>query len=66
MRPSCASSRLATETLQEKSARLLLRSSSAWSYFSILQPGRFGSVEKVGVASDPKRVGPASRNLEYG
>ena len=25
-----------------------------------------GSVEKVGVASDPKRVGPASRNLEYG
>ncbi|WP_199412318.1 MULTISPECIES: hypothetical protein [unclassified Collinsella] len=27
---------------------------------------REGSVEKVGVASDPKRVGPASRNLEYG
>lgn len=27
---------------------------------------RIGSVEKVGVASDPKRVGPASRNLEYG
>ena len=25
-----------------------------------------GSVAKVGVASDPKRVGPASRNLEYG
>ena len=25
-----------------------------------------GSVEKVGVAPDPKRVGPASRNLEYG
>ena len=25
-----------------------------------------GSVEKVGVASDPKRVGPASKNLEYG
>ena len=24
-----------------------------------------GSVEKVGVASDPKRVGPASRNLEH-
>ena len=27
---------------------------------------RDGSVEKVGVASDPKRVGPASKNLEYG
>ena len=26
---------------------------------------RQGSVEKVGVASDPKRVGPASRNLEH-
>ena len=25
-----------------------------------------GSVEKVGVALDPKRVGPASGNLEYG
>ena len=25
-----------------------------------------GSVEKVGVAPDPKRVGPASCNLEYG
>lgn len=25
-----------------------------------------GSVEKVGVALDPKRVGSASRNLEYG
>ena len=25
-----------------------------------------GSVEKVGVAPDPKRVGPASWNLEYG
>ena len=24
-----------------------------------------GSVEKVGVAPDPKRVGPASWNLEY-
>ena len=29
-------------------------------------PNVFGSVAKVGVASDPKRVGPASRNLEYG
>ena len=27
---------------------------------------RRGSVEKVGVAPDPKRVGPASQNLEYG
>ena len=26
----------------------------------------FGSVEKVGVVPDPKRVGPASQNLEYG
>lgn len=25
-----------------------------------------GSVEKVGVEPDPKRVGPASQNLEYG
>ena len=25
-----------------------------------------GSVEKVGVAPDPKWVGPASWNLEYG
>ena len=25
-----------------------------------------GSVEKVGVAPEPKRVGPASMNLEYG
>ncbi len=25
-----------------------------------------GSVEKVGVAPDPKRVGPASWNLEHG
>ena len=25
-----------------------------------------GSVEKVGVVPDPKRVGPASQNLEYG
>lgn len=25
-----------------------------------------GNVEKVGVAPDPKRVGPASWNLEYG
>ncbi len=25
-----------------------------------------GRVEKVGVAPDPKRVGPVSRNLEYG
>lgn len=25
-----------------------------------------GSVEKVGVEPDPKRVGPASWNLEYG
>ena len=25
-----------------------------------------GSVEKVGVVPDPKRVGPASCNLEYG
>ena len=25
-----------------------------------------GSVEKVGVAPEPKRVGPASGNLEYG
>jgi len=30
MRPSCDSSRLGTEAFQEKSARLLLRSSSAW------------------------------------
>lgn len=37
MRPPCASSRLDTETFQEKSARLLPRSSSAWPYFSILQ-----------------------------
>ena len=27
---------------------------------------RTGSVEKVGVAPDPKRVGPASWNLEHG
>ena len=27
---------------------------------------RQGSVEKVGVAPDPKRVGPASWNLEHG
>ena len=27
---------------------------------------RSGSVEKVGVAPEPKRVGPASMNLEYG
>ena len=27
---------------------------------------RMGSVEKVGVAPDPKRVGPASGILEYG
>ena len=27
---------------------------------------RVGSVEKVGVEPDPKRVGPASWNLEYG
>ena len=27
---------------------------------------QFGSVEKVGVEPDPKRVGPASWNLEYG
>ena len=27
---------------------------------------RLGSVEKVGVEPDPKRVGPASWNLEYG
>lgn len=39
MRPSCACSRLGTETFQEKSARLLSRSSSIWSYSSILQPG---------------------------
>ena len=25
-----------------------------------------GSVEKVGVAPEPKQVGPASQNLEYG
>ena len=25
-----------------------------------------GNVEKVGVAPEPKRVGPASQNLEYG
>ena len=36
MRPSCASSRLVTETFQEKPVRLLLRSSSAWAYSSIL------------------------------
>ena len=28
--------------------------------------GDDGSVEKVGVVPDPKRVGPASQNLEYG
>ena len=28
--------------------------------------GGRGSVEKVGVAPEPKRVGPASQNLEYG
>ena len=34
---------------------------------SMLQPKMVeGSVEKVGVAPDPKRVGPASQNLEYG
>ena len=31
-----------------------------------MQQRRDGSVEKVGVAPDPKRVGPASWNLEYG
>ena len=40
--------------------------------FSLNQPrespwtARSGSVEKVGVEPDPKRVGPASWNLEYG
>lgn len=29
-------------------------------------PHVLGSVEKVGVEPDPKRVGPASWNLEYG
>ena len=29
-------------------------------------PVILGSVEKVGVAPDPKRVGPASWNLEHG
>lgn len=32
---------------------------------SALDP-KTGSVEKVGVEPDPKRVGPASWNLEYG
>ena len=27
---------------------------------------QLGNVEKVGVAPEPKRVGPASQNLEYG
>ena len=31
-----------------------------------VQRCREGNVEKVGVAPDPKRVGPASWNLEYG
>ena len=36
-----------------------------------VNPGRVvrnpvGNVEKVGVAPEPKRVGPASQNLEYG
>lgn len=39
MRPSSASLRLDTETFQEKSARLLLRSSSAWSFFQFCSPG---------------------------
>lgn len=39
MRPSCTSSRLDTEAFQDNSVRLLVRSSSAWSYSSILQPG---------------------------
>lgn len=37
MRPSSASSRLVTETFQEKSVRQPPKSSSAWPYFSILQ-----------------------------
>ena len=32
----------------------------------LIQLDAGGSVEKVGVAPDPKRVGPASWNLEYG
>ena len=39
MRPSCDSSRFGTEAFEEKPARLLPRSSSAWPYSSILQPG---------------------------
>ena len=35
--------------------------------FQLLCRGRIvGSVEKVGVEPNPKRVGPASWNLEYG
>lgn len=33
---------------------------------SIKEQRALGSVEKVGVEPDPKRVGPASWNLEYG
>ena len=43
MRPSCDQSRLDTEAFLEKFARLLLRSSSAWVYSLIMQPGRFSS-----------------------
>lgn len=32
----------------------------------IMRSVTVGSVEKVGVEPDPKRVGPASWNLEYG
>ena len=32
----------------------------------VLEEELCGSVEKVGVEPDPKRVGPASWNLEYG
>ena len=52
---------------------------AAWSYFFLrssmgmeaIRLGtvgavQTGSVEKVGVAPDPKRVGPASWNLEHG
>lgn len=43
MRSSCDQSRLDTEAFLEKFARLLLRSSSAWAYSLIVQPGRFSS-----------------------
>ena len=58
-----------TESSTETSVVAIHTTKAAAAYLAarlMLLRERVGSVEKVGVEPDPKRVGPASWNLEYG